>query len=325
MLVKNQEENPHLRGFKTCGISATLRDSAKATAERMLLSGAGLSLLRRRMLKEVIIFAYHNVVPEGNDAVGEQSLHLPQRAFAAQLDALTKTHRVVRLDEVFTPAASQPDRPRAVITFDDAYLGALTAGVAELRKRGMPATIFVAPGFVPGGDFWWDVLARDGELNSQVRGYGLEACCGRDREVRDWAARSGLHCGVLPDWARAGSESDIRAAVNVGGITLGSHTWSHCNLSRVPLAEAEQEMRSSLQWLRERFTETIPWLSYPYGLSTPEVEQLAKSVGYAGAVRIDGGWLQADESNRYAVPRLNVPSGISREGFRLRAAGLISH
>jgi hypothetical protein len=69
----------------------------------------------------------------------------------------------------------------------------------------------------------------------------------------------------------------------------------------------------------------LPWLTYPYGLSSPEAERVAAAEGYAGALRVSGGWMgPANAVNRFALPRYNVPAGLSIRGFDLRTAGILA-
>lgn len=77
-----------------------------------------------------LILAYHAIVPEGASPAGDTSLHLPQAQFAAQLDALAPGHDVVALADALAPPPPRSSRPRVAITFDDAYQGAVSAGVA---------------------------------------------------------------------------------------------------------------------------------------------------------------------------------------------------
>src|SRR5207248_1166972 len=98
------------------------------------------------------------------------------------------THTIVPLEELLGP--SRPGRrPRAAITFDDGYRGTALIGVAELAQRGLPATLFVVPGFVGRGPFWWDALAAEGGVDPVVRGRALDELQGKAAEVRGWAAR----------------------------------------------------------------------------------------------------------------------------------------
>ena len=301
----------------------SVRGRVKAGIERGLLLGGVDGLGRRGRAGDVLVLAYHNVVPDGERPAGELSLHLPQRHFARQLELLARTHEIVSLPDILR-APPSGGRPRAVITFDDAYRGAVTSGVAEVVARGIPATIFVAPGFLPGRPFWWDVLAseRGGVLPRTMRQAALDRCGGRHGAV--CAAMGGETAIELPSHAAAADLDSLRAASEGPGITFGSHTWGHPNLARVPRDALRAELARPLAWLRERFPNVIPWLSYPYGITSPAVEIEAEAAGYAGAVRVEGGWVGGRVRSPYRVPRLNVPAGLSEEGFVLRVSGILA-
>ncbi|HEY4130132.1 MAG TPA: polysaccharide deacetylase family protein, partial [Gemmatimonadaceae bacterium] len=127
---------------------------------------------------------------------------------------------------------------------------------------------------------------------------------------------------VLRDAYRIGSESQIVAAAGLPRITVGSHTWSHSNLASLDLARIDEELRASRDWLRERAGSFIPWLSYPYGLFSPDVERIASDLNYDGSLMVDGGWVGARARAPHRIPRFNVPARISVDGFRLRLSGL---
>ncbi|MGH7551561.1 MAG: polysaccharide deacetylase family protein [Longimicrobiales bacterium] len=272
-----------------------------------------------------VILAYHNIVPDGASIGGVRSLHLPQQEFARQLDLLVGTREVVPLSAILD-APRSPARPRAAITFDDAYSGAVTAGVAEVVHRGLPATIFAAPEFIGGRSFWWDELAdpQVGDIDEEVRRHALSALLGRDPLIREWAESRGLHRHSVPCHSRATTEEDLRHAVSQAGISLGSHSWSHANLSRLAPGDLDRELRDPLEWLRQRFRSVIPWLAYPYGLASSGVERAAAAAGYEVAVLITGAQLPRSRRrlNLHALPRLNIPASLSLRGYALRTAGL---
>ncbi len=302
-----------------------MRAALKHATEIVLLRGGPASIARMLNRAGSLILAYHNVVPRGDSATGDTSLHLDQELFAAQLDELSRTHDVVPLPSLLE-ARTRGNRPRAAITFDDAYRGATTTGVEELAARALPATIFVAPAFVGGRPFWWDVLAdpRTGTVPETLRRRGLEECRGRDREVLAWAGSESLPTSVPPPHATGSTVEELEYAASVPGITLASHTWSHPNLTRLTRDEMHAELTRPLAWLRERFANVLPWLSYPYGLSAPAVETEAARAGYRAALLVSGGWISERSPSDYALPRLNVPAGLSMRGFRLRTAGLLA-
>jgi peptidoglycan/xylan/chitin deacetylase (PgdA/CDA1 family) len=303
----------------------TLRGIVKRTIEHGALWSGIPRIVRARRRGEVLVLAYHNIVPSGEDAAGDRSLHLAQARFAAQLDALARTHDIISLERAL--AGERGKRPAAVITFDDAYQGAVTAGVAELSARGIPATIFVATAFVNGGDFWWDALTAPGAEapTAALRARALDECAGEEASIRALVAREHLAAPATPPaHARGASERELAIAAAAKGITLGSHTHGHPNLTRLTGDALRSELELPLAWLRARYSKVLPVISYPYGLSSPAVERAAASAGYTAGLRIDGGWLSRAEGNVFALPRLNVPAGLSAAGFALRAAGVLS-
>jgi peptidoglycan/xylan/chitin deacetylase (PgdA/CDA1 family) len=200
-------------------------------------------------------------------------------------------------------------------------------GVEELARRGLPATIFVAPAYVGGRSFWWDELSdrekRRG-ITAEFREIALNRCRGRDQQVRDYASRYELEEVAADGDMVAAAEAELHDAVAVPGITLGSHSWSHSNLAALTPDELDQEMVQPLRWLHARYDSVIPWLSYPYGRSSASVVQAAAAAGYVAALRVSGGWLPAEQPSPYALPRFNVPSGLSNDGFALRLAGFFA-
>lgn len=303
------------------------RSTLKHLSERVLLSTGVAGLFRNLHRGGVLILAYHNIVPEGVRTSGDRSLHLSRAAFAAQLEALVTTHRVVGLGDLLVESSRPMDRPRAVITFDDAYHGAVTAGVEEVVARALPATIFVAPGFIGSDSFWWDDLVWPEEQRtaSSLRDRLLRELQGDDPSIRVWARREGIQLRE-PEQARApaGAE-DLERAIRQPGISLGSHTWSHRNLAELPASDYEGELVRPLRWLMEKFPQgsVIPWLTYPYGLFSAAAASAVRESGYEGAMKIDGGWAGELVEDGYRLPRLNIPADLSTEGFRLRTAGLL--
>jgi peptidoglycan/xylan/chitin deacetylase (PgdA/CDA1 family) len=294
----------------------------KHLAERALVAGGIARLARERRRGAALVLAYHNIVPTGAQPAGDASLHLPQSDFARQLDALRKTHDVVALPSLLDENAPS-DSPRVAITFDDAYAGALRAGVEELALRGMPATIFVAPGLL-GIETWWDVLAPRGDVVPEdIRKHALWQLGGKRDSVLSWRGRPGIPMATNQSLPRIGTAAELASAGARRGITLGSHSWAHPNLCALSPEELERELSMPLEWLRARFASVVPFLSYPYGLHSTAVEEAAARAGYRGAFLVDGSWLPA-KSNRshYALPRFNVPAGLSLDGFRLRVAGI---
>jgi peptidoglycan/xylan/chitin deacetylase (PgdA/CDA1 family) len=304
----------------------SVKTLVKVVGERVVLASGIATLARRARRDQLLILAYHGIVPHGQEVRGDLSLHLPQRRFARQLDLLGRLGEVVSLADALAPSAR--GRPRFVITFDDAYAGALSAGVDELRRRGMPATVFVAPALL-GGTTWWDAMADrvTGAVAARERDHALTRLAGRSEVVLQWAGEAGvaaLRDVAGPDLPAIGSEAELRGALRFDGLTVGSHSWSHVNLAALAGEELERELRLPADWLGQRFPDRyLPWLSYPYGHFTPATVQAARNAGYLAAVRVDGGWLDPRHTvDRFVLPRHNIPRGLSERGFELRTSGI---
>jgi peptidoglycan/xylan/chitin deacetylase (PgdA/CDA1 family) len=303
-----------------------LNPAVKHLAERALIVSGAAALARRRFRRRTLVLAYHNVLPDGAPLVGDRSLHLPRREFARQLDHLAESYDVVPIGALAEPVDEQgyaaSGRPRVIITFDDAYAGALTAGLQELARRRMPATIFVAPGLL-GTVPWWDILAEDsgGIIPAAARNHALDSLGGKAESILD-AHPSRRHLSQDTHFPRIGMDVELARAAAQTGVTLGSHTWSHPNLRSLHASALELELTRSLEWLSGRFPSIALALSYPYGLFTSATETTAARCGYDCAFRIDGRWIPETPPSAYALPRLNIPSGLSLDGFRLRLAGL---
>ena len=274
-----------------------------------------------------MVLAYHNVLPVGQPALGDRSLHLALAEFCTQLDLLQAHCEIVALPSLLRPA-NPGERPRVGITFDDAYRGAVIAGVAELVRRGLPATIFVAPGLLGDRSFWWDQAAEGAgapEVPPAIRVRALGPCRGSHDLVRaDWRRQGFSLDGVaLPPALRSATEAEVTAAAAQPGISLGAHSWSHPNLVALEDVSLQMELDRPLAWLRARYpAAVIPWLAYPYGLHDPRVHAGATRTGFAAALRVEGGWLRQGEVPGLQTPRLNVPAGISAERFRIQLSAL---
>jgi peptidoglycan/xylan/chitin deacetylase (PgdA/CDA1 family) len=249
---------------------------------------------------------------------------MPLPLFCRHLNVIERFCDVVPLSEV-SVCIDVGARPRVAVTFDDAYRGATSRALPELARRELPATVFVPPGFVPNGTFWWDDVARvAGGLSDSERAAALLESRGRDDEVRlryvgrvpGGPPRTDLQCAAV---------EELRSAVATGLVTLGSHTWSHPNLARATPTELTDELSRPLAWLREYFPNSfVPMISYPYGLESAAVRAAARAAGYSSGFLVTGGWMPARPADPFALPRLNVPAGMSAEGLALRLSGLLA-
>jgi len=216
----------------------------------------------QRLLPErragLVVLAYH-LVGAGTDS----PVDLPLERFRDQLDELTRIARPVDLAAAVAALAAgrEPDggdggaagddgadrahRPAVAFTFDDAYANFHDRAWPLLAERGIPATLFVPVAFV------------EGEGPAPLRGTGHLPPVG---------------------WA------ELRAMAGTGLLAVGSHTWSHADLTRLPAARVDEELRRSRETLEDRLGRAVTAFCYPRGLWSPRLEPRVGAVYELAAI-----------------------------------------
>jgi peptidoglycan/xylan/chitin deacetylase (PgdA/CDA1 family) len=126
---------------------------------------------------QALILLYHRVA-EGT--LDPWRLCVTPEHFAQQIAVLRERCQPIALDELVDGVANGSLPPRSVaVTFDDGYADNVTRAQPLLERNAVPATIFLATGYL-GTDraFWWDELATillepgilPAELSLYVRG-----------------------------------------------------------------------------------------------------------------------------------------------------------
>jgi peptidoglycan/xylan/chitin deacetylase (PgdA/CDA1 family) len=283
-----------------------------------------------------LVLLYHRVADDPDDRLG---LAVSPAHFAEQLEVLTADWRPMALEElaVAARAGRVPDRAVAV-SFDDGYADNLEHAAPALAEAGVPATFFVASGFL-GADheYWWDELAR---LLAHAPGPEIGVACATERQTHPLTtpqeradAHRELHAwvqigsaariadvlaqlrdisGAAPatDGGRPLSPEGLRALAASPGATIGSHTVTHPNLAYRSLAAQRREAADSRAALREATGQDIALFSYPFGMPgqdfTAATQEIVAAAGYGAAVTNGGGGLTA-ASDPFALPRVAAP------------------
>ncbi|NJL52673.1 MAG: polysaccharide deacetylase family protein [Hydrococcus sp. SU_1_0] len=127
----------------------SIKDLRKAIARR----------LRNAIAPGARILMYHRVAEIDLDPWG---LCVTPEHFAEHLEVLSKSARVVSLQQLTEELDAGKSVNRSIaITFDDGYADNLLNAKPILEKYDIPATVFVANGYVERQqEYWWDELER---------------------------------------------------------------------------------------------------------------------------------------------------------------------
>lgn len=278
----------------------------------------GWSAARRRRVNGATIFCFHDVTADDvSAALGERSLHIPMADFAEYVGWIASAYTVVPVAEVVARLAAQrPLHGTACLTFDDAYQGVLDHALPLAHAQALPVTIFaVTQASRHREGFWWDALARLGALGDAERERCLTAFAGdgdRILAAHPAAASPSTHMRPAAGWpALRAAASDL--------VAIQMHTQRHRTLSVLSPEDLRDELSPSAFEAEMGARPTM--VSYPYGRFNTLVTRETARLGYVAGLGMEFGVARPD-SDPFALPRVNVPAGISLDALECRAAGL---
>jgi peptidoglycan/xylan/chitin deacetylase (PgdA/CDA1 family) len=265
-----------------------------------------------------LILGYHRVVDDYAAVARTEmpSMLISRAMFERHLDAIGRRFRFVSLDEIGDRITRGVpfSEPVAAVTFDDGYHDVYEHAFPVLKRKGIPAAVFVVTDLV-GRPFWqvhdklyylvakafatWDDPRR--QLWGLLRNLGLPAeGISRARE----ATRTPLLTvsALLPGLAQAevyrlmdGLEASVGngfhdvpltldwpelAEMRRAGFTIGSHTRSHVSLPMESDAVVADELETSRRHLEQHLGEPVTHFAYPGGQFTGRVVEAVARAGY---------------------------------------------
>lgn len=268
-----------------------------------------------------MVLGYHAVSP-GPLATGRDVERVGSKGFERQLHALVRVGNVVGLGDALAALdAGMRLPPRAVaITFDDGYRDNLELAAPALHRLGLPATFFLAPGFLSRTTVpWWEALAVSvmGSPRRSVTYAGRTCLLGSDDERRaayrwvsaDLKRRARLQREervadlvreLCPgaDTSATDSFLDWTGARELAalGFEIGSHTLTHPILAHEPSPEQSRELRDSRVLLERELSIPVSVVAYPNGTVTDydeDTKHAVEAAGYRAAVTCRFGWNDA--------------------------------
>jgi peptidoglycan/xylan/chitin deacetylase (PgdA/CDA1 family) len=311
-------------------------DLLPALACRLLKQVASADRLRGRLS----ILIYHRVLarpdPLFPDEIDAQRFEQQLRYLKANFNLLPLCDAVEALRNGCLPPRS------ACLTFDDGYADNATIALPLLQKYEVPATIFVATGFLDGGRMWNDTiielirLAPDAiDLSSAGFGpFALDTVARRQHAIRTLLDA----LKYLPIEAREAQVEALAALVPVtlpadlmmsteqlrqvhhAGIHIGGHTVNHPIIARLPDASARREIVDGKAALEAMIDAPVTLFAYPNGKPgtdyCAEHVRMVNEAGFTAAVSTS--WGAARQGNDlFQLPRF-TPWDRSQVRFTMR-------
>jgi peptidoglycan/xylan/chitin deacetylase (PgdA/CDA1 family) len=285
---------------------------------------AALALASRGRLS---ILIFHRVLREPDALLPSEPTVLE---FDTLLTHLKRHYTILPLTDAIDRLYSGSLPSGAVaITFDDGYADNLAVAAPVLRKHAVPATIFIATGYLDGGVMWNDLVIeafrsaerQELDLNGLGLGTHLLACVDDRRSALDrvlnalklrpasereaLARRVADTAGVRQTGAFMLTSGGVRALAAFG-IDVGAHTVSHPILATTHPDEAWREISESKRTLEHLIGRPVTVFAYPNG--RPDIDYsvehagMARDAGFSAA--LSTAWGTANRStDRMQLPR----------------------
>jgi peptidoglycan/xylan/chitin deacetylase (PgdA/CDA1 family) len=302
---------------------------------RLLMTRTPLQFLLRAGTRRFgRLLMYHRVVDDGCSPIlrGLLSGAITCSAFRRQLDYLGRHYQVVSLNELL--AQRNDPGGKVAITFDDGYADNCLHAMPLLKKRQMPATVFMIAGLMESGSgVWRDRLARTIADNGPA---DLKLDDGDGVKVFPFQGDYGRQMKAAEQWLH-GLSAQQREAVLAGRpdveedrfldveelkelernrIKIESHTVDHSYLPDLDKVAARRELAESRSLLEQVLESPVDLLAYPYGGYNSQIQALAREAGYRAALAADRGLMRPD-TDLFAIPRIGTREAFDRFQYRI--------
>src|SRR5262245_16829658 len=278
------------------------------------------------------ILVYHSLAGADRAWIDPSNADDP-RVFARQMRFLAEHRRVIALADLASAvAAGHTLRAGSVaITFDDGYRDNYTIAAPVLARLGLPATFFLATGYVDQGLPQWvdelysayrqrtchalgvaatafdlrvqrDVDASHRLVSSLLLGADMPARRRLLDDVRAQLRPAGSPPRLTMDWA------EVRALLAMSpGFDVGVHTHDHLALPGRSTERIDAELTRCVDDVRRNADVDPVLFSFPYGQSNSAARREVAARFQAAVVTTPPALVHAG-TDRYAMPRL-PPSG----------------
>jgi CelD/BcsL family acetyltransferase involved in cellulose biosynthesis/peptidoglycan/xylan/chitin deacetylase (PgdA/CDA1 family) len=266
--------------------------------------------IHRRERPVLHIFQYHRVNDENDPFLSG----LDVDTFRAQMEYLVRTFPIVTLDQVASEGFPNQHQYAAAVTFDDGYRDNFVCAFPTLKQLGIPATIFLATGYIDSEQLpWYDQVRFAFKLTTKSRfsvgdmgGPGgcltilssrlrlMEQTLGWLRDIPEAERGTALSAiyrvlGV-PDDLNLPNQmlrwEEIRQ-MRKQGISFGAHTVTHPVLSKISGSALKREIDGSKKVIETRLQTPVSHFAYPFGQArdfSPQAKNAIREAGFKTAV-----------------------------------------
>lgn len=159
------------------------------------------------------------------------------------------------------------------LSMDDGWL-CVKDYLPHLKRHGVRAKLFIAPGETARGNVWTDVAVRSGIPDEEWRSwYGLSEAERYARLEEKLELRTGV------GERRLISKEEVIELSKTGLVDIENHTWSHLSATSRPVNEVMDEVRRAQDELTAWTGRAPKYLAWPFGRGAAELDERARQMG----------------------------------------------
>jgi peptidoglycan/xylan/chitin deacetylase (PgdA/CDA1 family) len=302
--------------------------------------------IRAQVAPRPRVLAYHRI--ERTELPDPFGMYVAPEQFAQHLEWLRSRYRPMSLPQFLAARATGiVPRNAVVVTFDDGYADNVSNALPLLERFEVPATFFIAAGYVGSGrEFWWDALERiiatrrdlvpemlaalgldarssgagAGAAFAAVRDGLLELPASRCSELlAGWQVAAGVD-GAMRPTHRVMDAEELRRLAAHRLVTIGAHGVNHLDLTRLDDAARRHEIGPSRRQIEAYIDRPVRYFAYPFGACDVATEAAVRSAGFEAAFTTD--WAPVTRrTGPWRMPRLMISGAVERLARALAGTG----
>ena len=314
----------------------------------MYWSGAAALYVRLFGARGAAIVAYHSVTDRSIARWIDPRNAIPLEIFEAQMDFLARRRKVVSMSALVDALESgeNAEAGTVVISFDDGYRDTLELAAPILERHGLPAILYLSTGTAArGANQWVDELysAFQFRTRHQLRLDGPDSPV-YDLEKKDtlfeaYHATAGRLVAMEPSERNEFLE-EVKAQLSAAerpprlmltwpevkeltrrypGFEIGGHTREHLDLTACGEEAARADLKGSMADIAGELKIEVVHLAYPYGRTNERIREMVAGSSLRSAVIGESMSLVHCGTDRFAMPRIEARSAMTR--FRFQTSG----
>ncbi len=297
---------------------------------------------------KLLVLTYHRVLEEYDPIIDD----IDAVQFTQQMETLSEFFNVLSLEEGLSQVQSGEISPGAVcITFDDGYRDNHDVALPILKALNLPATFFIATGYLGNGMMWNDVVIESvrktlfSQLDLTEFSLGIKSLSSMQDKcelvgqlISMWrnkplAERNKLAMR-LKQIAKAEFNERIMMTedevieLSKAGMEIGGHTLNHPVLTSTTLQDARKDIEQGKQQLEEIIHKPLKFFAYPSGRFGKDYDKdhvnIVKNAGFLAAVSTNDG-VVTNVSETFELPRVSIDHASKLKFFASLTRGYMQY